>query len=131
MEAYSLWCENAKDAGGICRYDVQTKDGGLGMRVYDRDLTGAAAAESGRSQETQKADRDTTTTSSQPGSASGDRVELSSGLAGLSRALAAYGTDRASKVQQLTAQFQSGTYQPSSLAISQGMVAEALSGGAK
>jgi len=101
------------------------------MRIYDRDLTGTASAESGRSQEAQKADRESSTTSSQPGSStSGDRVELSSGLAGVSRALTAYGSDRASKVQQLTAQVQSGSYHPSSLAISQGMVTEALSGGA-
>jgi len=101
------------------------------MKVYDRDLTGAAAAESGRSHGTQRADRGAATTSSQPGGASGDRVELSSGLATVSRALASYSADRTSKVQQLTAQFQSGKYQPSSLAISQGLVAEALSGGAK
>jgi flagellar biosynthesis anti-sigma factor FlgM len=100
------------------------------MRIYDRDLTGTASAESGRSQETQKTDRDaTTSTSSQSGSSSGDRVELSSGLASVSRALAADGSSRASKVQQLTAQFQSGTYNPDSLAISQGMVAQALGGG--
>ena len=101
------------------------------MRIYDRDLTGTAATESGRSPETQKADREAGTTSSQSGSGTGDRVELSNGLASVSRALSAYGSDRASKVQQLTTQFQSGTYQPSSMAISQGMVAQALSGGAE
>jgi hypothetical protein len=100
------------------------------MRIYDRDLTGTASAESGRSQETQKADRETNATSSQSGSTSNDRVELSSGLTTVSRALAAYGSDRASKVQQLTAQVQSGSYNPSSLATSQGIVAQALSGGA-
>jgi anti-sigma28 factor (negative regulator of flagellin synthesis) len=101
------------------------------MRIYDRDLTGTASAESGRSHEAQKADRESGTASSQSGSStSGDRVELSSGLASVSRALTAYGSDRASKVQQLTAQVQSGSYNPSSLAISQGMVTEALSGGA-
>lgn len=97
------------------------------MRI---DLTGTASAESGRSQETQKADREATTASSQSSSVSGDTVELSNGLATVSRALAAYGSDRASKVQQLTTQFQSGTYNPNSLDISQGMVAQALSGGA-
>ena len=100
------------------------------MRIYDRDLTGTASAESGRPQETQKADRDATATSSQSGSTASDRVELSSGLATVSRALAAYGSDRATKVQQLTAQVQSGSYNPSSLSISQGMVANALAGGA-
>jgi anti-sigma28 factor (negative regulator of flagellin synthesis) len=100
------------------------------MRVYDRDLTGAAA-ESGRSQETHKADRGATTTSSQAGSASEDTVALSGGLASLSRVLASHGAQRAGRVQQLAAQFQAGSYQPDSLAISQGMVAEALSGGAE
>jgi hypothetical protein len=101
------------------------------MRIYDRDLTGTTASESGRSQEAQRTDREASTTSSQPGGTQGDRVELSSGLASVSRALSAYGSDRAGKVQQLAAQFQSGDYQPSSLAISQGMVAQALSGGAQ
>jgi flagellar biosynthesis anti-sigma factor FlgM len=99
------------------------------MRIYDRDLTGTASAESGRSQETQKAS--TTSSSSQSGGGSGDRVELSSGLASVSRALATDGSNRASKVQQLAAQFQAGTYSPDSMAISQGMVAQALGGGAK
>ncbi|HUE02388.1 MAG TPA: flagellar biosynthesis anti-sigma factor FlgM [Bryobacteraceae bacterium] len=101
------------------------------MRIYDQNPTGTAAAGSGRSQEMQKPDREATTAPSGPGSGSGDRVELSSGLASLSRALAANNSDRTSKVQQLTAQFQSGNYQPNSLATSQGMVAEAVSGGAK
>ncbi len=98
------------------------------MRIYDRDLTGTTSAESGRSQETQKADRDTTAASSHSGSSSNDRVELSSGLASVSRALSAYSNDRSNKVQQLTQQVQSGTYNPSSTAISQSMVAQALGG---
>ncbi|HUB82918.1 MAG TPA: flagellar biosynthesis anti-sigma factor FlgM [Bryobacteraceae bacterium] len=98
------------------------------MRIYDRDLTGAASAESGRSQETQKVDRDSAAGSSQSATASGDRVELSSGLASVTRALAAYGSSRASKVQQLAAEFQAGDYHPDSKAVSQGMVAQALSG---
>jgi anti-sigma28 factor (negative regulator of flagellin synthesis) len=100
------------------------------MRIYDRDLAGTASTESGRSQETQKTDRDSGGAASVTGSGSGDSVELSSGLAGVSRALQSYSADRASKVQQLTAQFQSGNYNPGSLAISRGMVADALSGGA-
>jgi hypothetical protein len=100
------------------------------MRIYDRDLTGTASAESGRSQETQKAGREGTSTSSQPRSQSGDTVELSSGLASVSRALASYSSDRANKVQQLSTQVQAGTYNPSSLAISQGIVSQALTSGA-
>ena len=98
------------------------------MRIYD--LTGTASAESGRSQETQRADRDAAAASSQSGTTASDRVELSSGLATVSRALAAYGSDRANKVQHLTVEFQTGSYRPDSLATSQGMVAHALSSGA-
>jgi hypothetical protein len=99
------------------------------MKIYDRDLTGTAAAESGRSQETQKADRGAGTPSSVPGGGSGDRVELSSALASVSRALSSYQTDRAGTVQALAVQFQAGRYQPDSLATSRGMVAEALGAG--
>ena len=98
------------------------------MRIYDRDLTGPAAAESGRSQETQRADRDGASASSGSASKSGDRVELSSGFASVSRALATHHSERAAKVQALGVQFQSGNYQPNSLATSQGMVSEAVSG---
>src|ERR1035438_5665085 len=94
------------------------------MRIYDRDLTGTASAESGRSQETQRAERDATATSPQSGSTAGDRVELSSGLATVSRALAAYGTDRANKVQELTAQVQSGVYNPDYLPTNHDMTAQ-------
>jgi hypothetical protein len=100
------------------------------MRIYDQGLTGSAATETGRAQETQKTDRDAAATASQSATAPGDRVELSSGLAIVSRALAAYGASRTHKVQQLTTQYQSGSYQPNSLAISQGMVAHALTAGA-
>jgi hypothetical protein len=101
------------------------------MRIYDRDLTGTAASESGRSQETQRPDREAGLKPPGSGSGSGDRVELSSGLASVSRALASYRSDRAGTIQQLAMQFQAGTYRPNSQAISQGMVTEALSGGAR
>jgi hypothetical protein len=97
------------------------------MKVNDRDLTGASAAESGRSQETQKLDRGTSSRSATAAEGTGDRVELSSTLSHLSRAIAAHGADRAGRVQALTTQFQSGQYRPSSRATSQSMVADALS----
>jgi flagellar biosynthesis anti-sigma factor FlgM len=99
------------------------------MRIYDQNLAGTAAAESGRSQETQKSAG--APQSGSGSSVSGDRVELSSAMTGVSRALASYQSDGASKVQSLTAQFQSGRYQPNSQAISQGMVSEAVAAGAK
>ncbi len=100
------------------------------MRVYERDLAGSAPSESGRSSDTQKLDRGSGTAPALSGGSSGDRVELSSGLASVSRALASENSDRANKVLQLATQFQDGSYEPSSLAISQGLVAEALTAGA-
>ena len=103
------------------------------MRIYDRDLSGVASAESGRSQEAQRAERE-----QNPGKAGGtsaagqaDRVEFSSSLASVSRALSSNSQGRSEKVSALAAQFQAGSYQPNSLATSQSMVSDALSGGAK
>lgn len=98
------------------------------MRIYDRDLTGSAAAETGRSQETHKTDREAAASSSTPESGSSDRVELSSGLASVARALASFHSERTQKVQQLAMQFQTGNYSPNSMATSQGIVAAALGG---
>jgi flagellar biosynthesis anti-sigma factor FlgM len=96
------------------------------MKIYDRDITGNSPAEPGRAQETQKAGRGSPH-SVTAGNAGGDRVELSSAMARLSRAISAMGDDRASKVHALTQQYQSGNYQPDSLAISRGLIQEALS----
>jgi hypothetical protein len=98
------------------------------MRIYDRNLTGTGAAESGRPQETQKLDRET---ASRAASVTGDRVELSTTLARLSQAISSFSSGRANKVQSLAAQYQSGNYRPDSLATSKGMVADALAAGAK
>ena len=100
------------------------------MKVYDVNLTGPSASESGRAQETQKADRDS---NSRPATAnsSGDRVELSGTMARISRAVSSYSTDRASKVQALAQQYQSGNYRPDSVKTSQGMIAEAQGSGTR
>jgi len=55
------------------------------MKVYDQNLTGAAAAEAGRSQETKRTER--TNSVPQANSTPGDRVELSGTLSSLSSAL--------------------------------------------
>jgi anti-sigma28 factor (negative regulator of flagellin synthesis) len=100
------------------------------MRIYDVNLTGTAAAESGRAQETQRSDRaGGARTGGSSANGTGDRVELSSTLGRLSQALSAYGSSRTGRVQALAAQFQSGTYRPDSLATSKGMVSEALAVG--
>ena len=100
------------------------------MRIYDVNLTGSSAAESGRAQETQRSDRaGATRTAGAGGSGSSDRVEFSSTLGRLSEAMSADGSARASRVQALAAQYQSGSYRPDSLATSKGMVSEALASG--
>jgi anti-sigma28 factor (negative regulator of flagellin synthesis) len=102
------------------------------MRIYDVNSTGTSAAESGRSQETQRSDRAGGAKTGGPGAnGTGDRVEFSSTLGRLSQALSTDGSARASRVQTLAGQYQSGSYRPDSAATSKGMVAEALSEGAK
>jgi anti-sigma28 factor (negative regulator of flagellin synthesis) len=100
------------------------------MRVYDLNLTGSAAAETGRAQETQRAEKGAGTGSSaKSASAFGDRVELSSTLGRLSQAISADGQERAARVQALAAQYQAGNYNTDSMATARGMVAEALATG--
>ena len=97
------------------------------MRVYDLNLTSTSAAATGRAQETQRADQAASSRAGGSGTAaSGDRVEFSSTLGRISQALAADGSDRASRVQALAAQYRSGQYQPDSMATSRGMISEAL-----
>jgi anti-sigma28 factor (negative regulator of flagellin synthesis) len=100
------------------------------MKVYDVNLTGTSATESGRTQGTQRADRGDTTQASKEGSG-GDRVELSGTSSRIAHAISSYSADRAGKVQALAQQYQSGTYQPDSVKTSQGIIAEALGSGAQ
>jgi anti-sigma28 factor (negative regulator of flagellin synthesis) len=102
------------------------------MRIYDVNLTGSSAAESGRAQEPQRSDRAGSTKAGGSGaSGTGDRVEFSSTLGRLSQALSSDKSTRADRVQRLAAKYQSGSYQPDSTATSKGIVAEAVAGGAK
>ena len=100
------------------------------MRVYDMNLTGAAAAEAGRTQDTQRVDRTAASRTGGSGNGNtGDRVEFSSTLGRLSRALEASGAERSARVQELAAQYQSGKYLPNAAAAAKGMVSEALAMG--
>jgi anti-sigma28 factor (negative regulator of flagellin synthesis) len=94
------------------------------MRVNEHNQTGASS-EAGRAQETQRLDRGGSSRTTVSGSG-GDRVELSSTLASVSRATAAHDADRAAKVQELAAQYQSGQYRTDAAATSRAMVSEAL-----
>ena len=100
------------------------------MKVYDTNLTGASAAETGRAQESQKLDRSGSAKSSSPGTVSGaDHVELSGALGRLSKSISSFQQNRANRVEALTAQYQSGKYQPDSQATSRAMVAEMVNAG--
>jgi len=100
------------------------------MKVYENNFAGITPAETGRTQETQKPDWSQTDRTG-AGNRSEDHVELSSTLGHLSRAMASYGSSRASHVQALAAEYQSGSYSPDSLATSRGIISEALSAGLK
>jgi hypothetical protein len=101
------------------------------MKIYDQNLTGTSAPEMGRAQESQKLSRagsgSSTTRSGVDGS--DDRVEFSGTLSRLSRALTTFESTRASRVQALAVEYQSGKYQPDAAATSRGLVAEAISDG--
>ena len=100
------------------------------MRIYDTNLTGASAAETGRAQELQRVEQGGSTRTSGANSGEGsDRVEFSGGLGKLSQTLSSFKQDRAAHIQALEAQYQSGKYRPDSAAISRRMVTEALGAG--
>ena len=94
------------------------------MRISNSDLTGTAAAEAARAQETPKSERGDR--ASLNGASTGDRVEFSAGLGQLAHAISTYGAERTAQVQSLATLYQSGGYRPDSAATSRAMVAEAL-----
>ena len=97
------------------------------MRVNDRNLPGTSAAETGRAQELQQVDRQgAKSTGSDKADGSSDRVEFSGTLGRLSRAMSAFDADHGSRVQTLSAQYQSGNYTANSAATSRGIISEAL-----
>ncbi len=97
------------------------------MRIYDVNLTGTSAAESGRAQEAQRTDRaGSSNLDGSRGNGAGDRVEFSSSLGRLSQMMSTFGSQRSARVEALAAQYQNGTYHADSLATSKGMVAEAM-----
>jgi hypothetical protein len=100
------------------------------MRINDRNLTGTSASETGRAQETKDLSRSGTGKSNTGGvDGSNDRVEFSGTLNQLSRALTTFESSRASRVEALAANYQSGSYRPNSAATSKGLVADAMSAG--
>jgi anti-sigma28 factor (negative regulator of flagellin synthesis) len=97
------------------------------MKVNDLNTTGAASTGIERTQDTQKPEQGGGNRTG--GAESSDRVELSSALGGLARAVSAEGAQRGSRVQQLATAYQNGTYQADPAAISRAMVADATGSG--
>jgi anti-sigma28 factor (negative regulator of flagellin synthesis) len=101
------------------------------MRIYDSNLAGTSAAESGRTAETVKITGGSGKEAAGSTDRSGDRVELSSTLGRLARAMESIGSARSLRVEALAALYQSGNYRVDSAATSRAMIGEALAAGAK
>jgi anti-sigma28 factor (negative regulator of flagellin synthesis) len=99
------------------------------MRIHDPNLTGATGAEAARAQVTQRSGQ-TGVSESCRSASSGDRVEFSSTLGSLARAISIDSVGRANRVQALASLYQSGNYKADSAATSLAMVTDALSAGA-
>jgi hypothetical protein len=97
------------------------------MKILDSNPSGAAVAESHRSQSTDRTGAGGTNKSSS--GTGGDLIEFSSRLGRLSGLLSGSQTDRTARVQELAAQYQNGTYRSDSAATSRGIVGEALGAG--
>ncbi len=98
------------------------------MRIEDRSSLGPPAAEAGRTPEVQKTDHANAGRSGAAGSGEGDRVELSSTWGRLAQAIATHETRRADQVRAVAADYQNGRFRANSVAVSRGLVAEALTG---
>jgi len=101
------------------------------MKIYDVNMTGTSAAESNRTQESQRIGSETAGGAGKTGRSSGDHVELSDTLNSLSRAISTHNGNRAARVQALTTQYRSGNYQVNSAAVSRAMIADALPQGGR
>jgi len=94
------------------------------MRVSNHDLSGLGAAGTDGAQGTPRSGG--SGSSSANGGGGGDRIDFSSALGSLSRALSSFGASRSGAVQGLMAQYQSGSYAVDGPAVSRGLIAEAM-----
>jgi anti-sigma28 factor (negative regulator of flagellin synthesis) len=97
------------------------------MRVEDRNLNGASGPQSGRTPETQPADRSGSTSGTQVSeSAGGDRAEISGLAARISKTVGAQSAERAHRVEMLARQYRAGNYNVNSQSASRGVIQDAL-----
>jgi len=97
------------------------------MKITNHNSPSVSTPGLGNAQEIQKSGSGVSGTGSK-GRTGNDRVEFSSTLGSLSRAMESYSSSSSSRVQALAAQYQSGTYKVDSAAISRSLVSEALGG---
>jgi anti-sigma28 factor (negative regulator of flagellin synthesis) len=95
------------------------------MKVSNQDLASLGATGAGSTQGTQKTGSGSSNAAGRGGSS--DRVDFSSTLGSLSRAMNSHESGREAKVQALASQYQSGKYTSDSAAISRGIISEAMS----
>ncbi len=95
------------------------------MKVTNHNLTGLGATGADRAQDTSRTSGGATGAGA--GGGDGDRVDLSSMLGSLSRALSSFGSSRGAMVAGLAAQYQAGNYAADSGAIGRGLISEAMS----
>lgn len=96
----------------------------MSIRIDNDRLTGATAAQAGKTDQTRSA-----STKSSFATAQGtgkDSVEMSSMAENLMRAGAVQDANRAGRVSQLAAAYGSGGYQPNSLNVSRAIVEQAI-----
>ena len=94
------------------------------MKVTSQDVSGLGAAGVSGSQEIQKQGGSGKSAGWVGGGS--DRIDFSSALGSLSRAMSSDGSARQAKLQALTVQYQSGSYSVDSGAIGRGLISEAL-----
>jgi anti-sigma28 factor (negative regulator of flagellin synthesis) len=92
------------------------------MKVTSQDLSGLGAASASGVQEAQKGGG----SAKNAGGGGSDRVDFSSALGSLSRAMSSEGSTRQARIQAITAQYQSGSYTADSAAIGRGLISEAF-----
>jgi anti-sigma28 factor (negative regulator of flagellin synthesis) len=96
----------------------------MSIRIYNDGLAGAAASEASRAQDLSRA-----TTGGKLSSGANAGVEDQVQISSLSEALAAHGSQRAARVENLAAAYQSGAYQVNSIDVSHAIVNSALQAG--
>ncbi len=96
------------------------------MRIHYQAPPESAAPDTGKSLDAQRVGRGESAGPEAAHGGRGDRVELSSTAARVSRVLSVESGRRASRVQSLAVEYQAGRYQPDAGRIARAMVADAM-----